>query len=55
MHAIESHLDEGLTLESFVEGFNSVTPERVIVVANKYLPDEDSENYVLYIRDPLKT
>jgi predicted Zn-dependent peptidase len=52
--AIEVKLDKGLTPESFIEGFNKVTPEIVMEVANKYLPDRENGKYVLYIRDPLK-
>ena len=47
-------LDNGLTPESFIEGYDKVTSERVMEVANKYLPDRENGNYVLYIRDPLK-
>ncbi len=52
--AIELKLDEGLTPESFSEGYDRVTADSVIGVANKYLPDREKGNYVLYIRDPLK-
>lgn len=52
--AIEKKLDEGLTPESYMEGYNGVTPERVLEVANKYLPNQKKGDYVLYIRDPLK-
>ncbi len=52
--AIEAKLDEGLTTDLFIEGFNRVTPDRVIEVANKYLPDRERGKYILYIRDPLK-
>lgn len=50
---IEHKLDEGLTLESFIKECDKVTPEKIIEVANKYLPDRENGNYVLYIRDPL--
>jgi predicted Zn-dependent peptidase len=50
---IEERLDKGLTPELFLENLNRVTPERVLEVANKYLPDEKGD-YVLYIADPLK-
>jgi predicted Zn-dependent peptidase len=52
--AIEGKLDEGLTPESYMEGYNAVTPERILEVAKKYLPDQKKGNYVLCIRDPLK-
>ncbi|MEK7526446.1 MAG: pitrilysin family protein [Patescibacteria group bacterium] len=52
--AIEGKLDEGITPESFIKGYDRVTPEKVIEVANKYLPDREKGKYILYIRDPLK-
>jgi zinc protease len=52
--SIETKLDEGLTPESCMEGYNEVTPEKILEVANKYLPDQKKGNYVLYIGDPLK-
>ncbi|MBU0760184.1 MAG: insulinase family protein [Nanoarchaeota archaeon] len=52
--AIEMKLDEGLTPESFIEGYNAVTPERVMEVANKYLPNRSDGKYLLYIRNPLQ-
>lgn len=52
--AIEGKLDEGFTPEIFIEGYNRVTPERILDVANKYLPDQKKGDYVLYIGDPLK-
>ncbi|MEK6952403.1 MAG: pitrilysin family protein [Nanoarchaeota archaeon] len=52
--AIEAKLDERITPESVILGYNLVTPEIVLEVANKYLPDRDLGKYVLYIRDPLK-
>lgn len=51
--AIEKKIDEGLTPERFIEGYNRVTPSAIVDVANKYLPSRDQENYVLAIRDPL--
>ncbi len=51
---IELKLDEGLTPQSFIEKCDAVTSERVQEVANRYLPDKENGNYVLYIRDPLK-
>ncbi len=52
--AIEWKLDKGLTPESYIKGCNSVTSEKVQEVANKYLPDQEKGNYLLYIADPLK-
>ncbi len=52
--AIELKLDEGLVPESIIEGYNMITPERILEVANKYLPDQKTGDYVLYIGDPLK-
>ncbi len=54
VNAIEDRLDYNVTPESIIGGYNRVTPERVLEVANKYLPDRETGNYVLYIRDPLK-
>ena len=34
--------------------WDEVTPDKVLEVANKYLPDKDNGNYILVIRDPLK-
>ncbi len=51
--AIEGKLDNNLTPESRLKGYYAVTPDRVLEVANKYLPDKEGK-YVLYIRDPLK-
>lgn len=52
--AIDLKLDEGLTPESFIEGYNGVTPDRILEVANRYLPNKEQGNYILYIRDPLR-
>ena len=52
--AIEGKMDEGLTPDSFLAGYDQVTPERVIEVANRYLPEREAGKYVLHIRDPLK-
>ena len=51
---IEAKLDKGLTLGSFIDGFDRVTPERVMEVSEKYLPDRENGKYVLYTRDPLQ-
>lgn len=53
MPMIECKLDFGLTPESYIDGYNRITPERVIEMANKYLPDRSNGKYVLYIRNPL--
>ena len=52
--AFEAKLDYGETPESFLDGYNRVTPDKVMEVANKYLPDRETGKYVLYIRDPSK-
>ena len=51
--AIEGKLDEGITPDYFLGKFDKVTPERVMEVSNKYLPDREDGKYILYIRDPL--
>ena len=51
---IEHRLDYGLTQEDLFKRYNSVTAEKIMEVANKYLPDKEYGEYVLYIRDPLK-
>jgi len=53
INIIEEKLDHGITPEDYIEGFNQVTPERVIEVANKYYPDRQKGNYLTFIRDPL--
>jgi len=50
----EYKLDESETPESVLKGYDKVTPKRIQEVANKYLPDQNKGNYVLYIGDPLK-
>jgi len=54
VQAIETLLDYGVTSKGIRAGFNKVTPEMIRDAANKYLPDNDSNNYVLTILDPLK-
>jgi len=54
IHAIEAKLDKGLTPESFIKGFDEVTAEKVVEVANRYLPDREEGKYILFVRDPLK-
>ncbi len=51
---IEEKLDNGLTPESLIDGFNKVDQREIMEIANKYLPDRENGNYVLGIRDPLK-
>jgi predicted Zn-dependent peptidase len=50
--AIEARLDKGINMDLIIEGFGRVTPERVMEVSRKYLPDKETGKYVLYIRDP---
>ena len=50
---IELKLDNNLDLEDLTRGYNKVTPDRVIEVANRYLPDKEEGKYILFIRDPL--
>jgi len=55
LSAIEYDLDKEQSPESRLKGFNSVTADKILEVARKYLPaDRDSDNYLLAIRDPLK-
>lgn len=49
---IESYLDEGITSEKVLEGFDKVTPESVLEAARKYLPDRVNGKYILYVEDP---
>ncbi|MBX4196148.1 insulinase family protein [Candidatus Pacearchaeota archaeon] len=51
---IDDKLDYGLTAEIAMERYNKVTAERILEVANKYLPDRENGNYILTIKDPLK-
>lgn len=53
--AIDIKLDEGFTPEVYMNEWNNVTPNRILEVSKKYLPDKDKGNYVLYIRNPLQT
>ena len=50
---IEAKLDDNITPETFIQGFDDVSPERVLEVANRYLPNREKGNYVLFIRNPL--
>lgn len=52
--AIEAKLDDNLTPEAYMEGYDSVTADRVLDVANKYLPDRETGKYVLFVRNPLE-
>ena len=54
IEAIELKMDKGITPENYTAGYGAVTPERVREVANKYLPDRKTGNYILQIQDPLK-
>jgi len=51
--AIEAKLDDNLTPEAYIQEYNSVTADKVLEVANKYLPDRETGKYVLFIRNPL--
>ena len=53
INAIENKMDDGLTPESFINGFDAVTPDRILEMSRKYLPDRGNGNYILYVRDPL--
>lgn len=50
---IERKLDYGQTTQQFLERLDGVTLDRIMEVANRYLPIRNG-NYVLMIRDPLK-
>ncbi|MEK6859506.1 MAG: pitrilysin family protein [Nanoarchaeota archaeon] len=52
--AIEEKLDNNRTAEQIIDGFNNVTPERIMETARKYLPSRESGKYSLVIADPLK-
>jgi len=52
--AIEAKLDDGLTPEIYMKGYDAVTADRVLEVANKYLLDRENGKYVLFIRNPLE-
>ncbi|MBS3095582.1 insulinase family protein [Candidatus Woesearchaeota archaeon] len=54
MSLIELKLDEGLTPKLLLERCNTITPKRIIDVANKYLPNKETGKYVLSISDPFK-
>jgi|SRR3989344_5725560 len=54
IYAIQLNLDRGVTSESVMKDYDKVTPERVMEVANKYLPDRETGKYVLHILNPLK-
>ncbi len=51
--AIERRLDDNLNPEDSIHGYNQVTPDRVLEVANRYLPDKDEGKYILFIKNPL--
>ncbi|MBS3155037.1 hypothetical protein J4404_00905 [Candidatus Woesearchaeota archaeon] len=50
---IEHKLDEELTLESYIDRYNQVNADKIMKVANKYLPDKENGRYILCVRDPL--
>ena len=52
--AIVAKLDDNLTPEAYIEGYDSVTADKVLDVANKYLPDRENGKYVLFVRNPLE-
>ena len=51
---IELRLNDGIAPDNIIDEYEKVTNHRILDVANQYLPDKDSGNYVLHIRDPLK-
>ncbi len=55
LYAINERRDTNRSPEDFFAGYNAVTSEKIIEVANKYLPSSREDgNYVLLIRDSLK-
>lgn len=52
--AIGVRLDEDLDPDRALKEFDRVTPEKILEVSNKYLPERENGKYILYIRDPLK-
>ncbi len=55
LKAIESKLDNGLTVDQHFERAETVTPDQVREVAQKYLPESRANGkYALLLRDPLK-
>lgn len=53
LNFIEHKLDEELTLESYIDRYNQVNADKIMKVANKYLPDKENGRYILCVRDPL--
>lgn len=51
--AIEAKLDDGFTPETYLQGYNDVTADKVLEVSNKYLPDRETGKYILFVRNPL--
>jgi zinc protease len=49
---IEFFLDKGVSVEDVFRGFEDVTPESILDVSNKYLPDMKKGKYILYTADP---
>lgn len=54
LSAIEIKLDRGDTPDDFLRAVDKMTPEDIMEVANRYLPDRKDGKYILYIADPLK-
>jgi len=54
LYALEKELEFKTSPEEYLAKINSVTPEKIQEVANKYLPKSRAGNYALLIRDPLK-
>ena len=50
---IEVKLDLENTPEVFIGGFERVTPEKVMDVAKKYLPDKETGDYFIGVGSPL--
>ncbi len=53
LNFIEHKLDEELTPESYIDRYNQVNADKIMKVANKYLPDKENGRYILCIRDQL--
>ncbi len=52
---IEYQINFQRPYEWFIDGFEKLTPEKIMEAARKYLPaNREDGNYVLLIRDPLK-
>ena len=51
---IKRFLKSGATSEFILGEIDSVTPERVVELANEYLPSSIDDPHVMLLRDPLK-